>query len=425
MIVRSKHPEDLEMPISGFRDFITPVDHFFVRTHVTVPAVDVGSWRLEVDGNVSNPLSLTMNDLRSMPSFELVGVLECAGNGRSFYEPTMAGAQWKNGAVGNGRWRGVRLQELLKKAGLKPGSVEVLFDGEDLPLGTMPDFQRSLPMKKAMDPGTLLAYEMNGTTLPPKHGFPLRAIVPGWTGNSWVKWVKSVRVLSEPANGFWMKGAYLMPLKTVPPGTVVSADAMAPVTSLHVKSIIALPVPGTYIDAGRPVVISGAAWSGEAGSVVGVDVSSDRGRTWKPARLTGPTTQFGWRLWEFPWTPATEGRYTILSRARDSAGNVQPLLPEWNPNGYLWNAVARVDIDAGRNPNTPPATAAVPAAREPQGFQERCLTCHEEDVIRQQHLSGGQWDRELNKMMGWGARVEPETRQTLLDYLLSIAGPSR
>jgi hypothetical protein len=222
-----------------------------------------------------------------------------------------------------------------------------------------------------------------------------------------------------------MKGAYLIPPKPVPPGTVVPADAMAPVTSLRVKSIIASPVPGTYIDAGKPVMISGAAWSGEAGSVVGVDVSSDRGRTWKAARLTGPATQFGWRLWEFPWTPPTEGRYTILSRARDSAGDVQPLVPEWNPSGYLWNAVARLDIDAGRNPNTPAVPPVVPGAQAPQGFRERCLVCHDEDVIRQQHLTRAQWDREITKMTGWGARVEPETRQTLLDYLLSIAGPSR
>jgi DMSO/TMAO reductase YedYZ molybdopterin-dependent catalytic subunit len=426
MIVRSARPEDLEMPAAGFSDFITPVDHFFVRTHVAVPKVDLAAWRLEVDGHVSTPLTLSMSDLRSMPAVELVGVLECAGNGRSSYEPPVAGLQWTHGAVGNGRWRGVRLGDLLKRAGIKAGTVEILFDGADVPLGTMADFQRSIPLKKALHPGTLLAYEMNGETLTAKHGFPLRAVVPGWAGNSWVKWVKSVRVLTEASTGFWMKNAYLQPPMPVAPGTVVAAEAMTPVTSLHVKSIIASPAPGTSIDIGKAVVIRGAAWSGDTGSVAAVDVSIDRGRTWKPARLAGPATPFGWRLWEFPWTPSAQGHYTVLARARDTNGDLQPLMQEWNPSGYLWNSVARVDIDAGGNPNAAPAIANnVSSPPEPQGFRETCLGCHNDDVIRQQRLTRAQWDREINKMTGWGARVQPVFRETLLDYLSNIAGPRR
>jgi molybdenum-dependent oxidoreductase-like protein len=155
-----------------------------------------------------------------------------------------------------------------------------------------------------------------------------------------------------------------------------------------------------------------------------VDVSVDQGRTWKAAKLTGPATAFGWRLWEFSWTPAREQRYTVLARARDTSGDIQPVVPEWNPSGYLFNAIARVDVNAGSNVATPPAdSAAATNVQQAAGFRERCLVCHDDDVIRQQRLTRAQWDRELNKMIGWGARVQPEERQSLLDYLLRIAGP--
>jgi len=247
MLVRSTRPEDLEMPIEGFADFITPIENFFVRSHTLVPKVDLAQWKLKVDGHVSTPLSLTMEDLKAMPSAEVVGVLECAGNGRAFYQPPVAGIQWANGAVGNGRWRGVRLVDVLKRAGLKPGTVDVLFDGADVPLGSMEDFQRSIPLLKATLPETILAFEMNGETLPVKHGFPLRAVVPGWAGDSWTKWMTGIRVLNEPAGGFWMKNAYLHPGKPVAPGTVVPANMMQPVTSLRVKSVIAAPLSESNI----------------------------------------------------------------------------------------------------------------------------------------------------------------------------------
>src|SRR5579864_1967599 len=185
MIVNSTRPEDLEMPLSGFSDFITPVDHFFVRTHVYVPTVDLNQWRLKVEGEVATPLTFNMDDLKKLPSLELVSVLECAGNGRGFYRPTVPGQQWKNGGVGNGRWRGVRLADVLRKAGMKDTAKEILFDGADVPLGTMADFQRTITVKKALDPNTILAYDMNGAALPLKHGFPLRVIAPGWASDSW------------------------------------------------------------------------------------------------------------------------------------------------------------------------------------------------------------------------------------------------
>src|SRR5579863_942781 len=277
LLVRSVRPEDLEMQLSGFADYLTPNDQFFVRTHVYVPSVSLNEWRLKVEGEVASPLTLTLDNLKQLPSVGLVSVLECAGNGRGFYEPSVAGMQWTNGAVGNARWRGVRLAEVLKKAGVKDSAKEILFDGADVPLGTMPDFQRSIPVKKALDSNTLLAYEMNGEMLPAKHGFPLRVVVPGWASDSWVKWLTSIRVLDKEHDGFWMKGSYRHPGKPVAPGTAVPPEQMQPVASLRVKSVIASPLDGATVMPAKAAAIRGVAWSGDGGAVTAVEVSVDGG----------------------------------------------------------------------------------------------------------------------------------------------------
>jgi DMSO/TMAO reductase YedYZ molybdopterin-dependent catalytic subunit len=430
MLTRSARPEDLEMPLSGFADYITPIDRFFVRTHVAVPTVNPASWRLNVDGEVTAPLTLTMQDVRGLPSVELVAVVECAGNGRRFYDPPVPGVQWGNGAVGNGRWRGVRLAEVLKKVGVKDSAREVLFGGADVPLGTMPDFERSIPIKKALDANTLLAYDMNGETLPAKHGFPLRVIVPGWAGDSWTKWVTSIRVLDREHDGFWMKRAYRHPGKAVAPGTLIAPDQMQPVTSLRVKSVIAGPIDGESLRVGAPVLIRGTAWSGDAGPVDAVDVSVDGGRRWSLARLRrDQRTQFGWRQWEFNWTPSQDAYYTLLARARDAAGNTQPLDQEWNPSGYGWNVVPRVGINVVRElPGErahvgDPSAGSVTTVAQPASFRTSCGVCHQDDLIRQQRLTRADWNREIDKMVGWGARMTDEDRVGVLDYLSGNFGP--
>jgi DMSO/TMAO reductase YedYZ molybdopterin-dependent catalytic subunit len=415
MLVRSVRPEDLEMPLSGFSDYLTPVEHFFVRTHVYVPTVDLSQWRLSVGGSVATPLTLTMDDLRKLPAAELIGVLECAGNGRAFYQPPVPGLQWGQGAVGNARWRGVRLADVLKRAGVQPSAREILFDGADVPLGTMPDFQRSLPLAKALDANTLLAYQMNGETLPVKHGFPLRVVAPGWAGDSWVKWITSIRVLDQESDGFWMKTAYRHPDRPVAPGASVAADRMRPVTSLRVKSVIASPLDGTRLDPGRSTIIRGVAWGSEP--VASVEVSVDGGRSWKAASLhAGQATRFGWRQWEFAWTPPQAAYYTILARARDASGNAQPLDQEWNPSGYLWNVVPRVHVSVGDSVPAPSVTSRTALPPAPASFSN-CVVCHNDDVIRQQRLTRAQWTAEINKMTGWGARIDDAGRNALLDYL--------
>ena len=210
------------------------------------------------------PLTLGMEDLKKLPAVELVSVVECAGNGRGFYEPPVPGLQWANGSVGNARWRGVRLADVLKRAGIRDSAKEILFDGADVPLGTMPDFQRSIPVKKALDSNTLLAYEMNGETLPVKHGFPLRVVAPGWASDSWTKWLTSIRVLDKEHDGFWMKSAYRHPGKPVAPGTAVPPEQMQPVTSLRVKSVIASPPKTARRSVRRPARSRFAALPGAA-----------------------------------------------------------------------------------------------------------------------------------------------------------------
>ena len=428
MLVRAARPEDLEMPLSGFADYITPIEHFFVRTHVPVPRVNVSEWRLKVDGDVDTALTLTMEDVKRLPAVELVSVVECAGNGRGFYEPSMPGLQWTDGGVGNGRWRGVRLGDVLRRAGAKASAREILFNGADVPLGTMPDFQRSMPITKALDASTLLAYDMNGETLPVQHGFPLRVVAPGWAGNSWVKWLTSISVLDREHDGFWMKPAYRHPGKPVQPGTGVPPEHMQPVTSLRVKSVIAAPLDGSHVVSGKPVTIRGVAWSGDAGPVTAVEVSVDGGRTWQPATLRrDQRTPFGWRQWEYRWTPLREAYYTVLARARDAAGGTQPFEQEWNPSGYGWNVVPRVGVNVVRELSGIVPRAQPPAANaaQPAGFKNACGVCHDEDVIGQQRLTRAQWNAEINKMIGWGARVRDQDRAGLLDYLFSSYGPRR
>lgn len=438
MLVRSARPLDLEMPLAGFSDYITPIDRFFVRSHVYTPRIDISQWRLTVEGDVARALTLTMDDLRRMPSVELVGVLECAGNGRSFYDPPMPGLQWGHGAVGNGRWRGVRLADVLKRAGLTSTAKEVLFNGADVPIGTMPDFQRSIPIAKALHPATLLAYEMNGETLPVEHGFPLRVVVPGWAGDSWIKWVTSISVLNREHDGFWMARAYRHPGRAVPPGTAVPPEQMQPVTTLRVKSVIASPADGAAAIAGRPITIRGVAWSGDAGPITAVDVSVDAGRTWRPATMRrDQRTEFGWRMWEYEWTPARAAYDTVLARARDAAGNTQPIEQEWNPSGYAWNVVHRAGVnvvsslstqgryDISAVPALEPPTAPTSPTSAPSAFKTSCLACHDEDVISQQRLTRAQWEAEINKMAGWGAKVADQDRRALLDYLAGRYGPRR
>lgn len=418
MKILSSRPEDFEMPLDGFSTWITPIEKFFVRSHHYTPEVKLDQWKLTVGGKVDSPLTLDMAALRAMPKVELVGVLECAGNGRGLYEPSMPGMQWTYGSVGNARWTGVRLADVLRKANVQNEAIEVLFDGADVPVGTQPEFKRSIPIQKANDPNTLLAYEMNGQALPVSHGFPLRLVVPGWAGDSWVKWVTAIEVRDTEFDGFFMKTAYRHPGRPVAPGSTVDPAKMRPVTSLSVKSLITSHRPGAEVAPG-PMRLRGVAWSNES-PVEQVDVSTDGGRTWKDATLGNEKAAFGWRSWGYEFTPPGTAFYTVMARARNAAGETQPFVQEWNPSGYSHNAVHAVGIHVTENPKPPqPVQNAETLMDPPASFKQSCLACHTEEPIRQQRLTRTQWEREVEKMERWGARVAPETRSQLIDFLSS------
>ncbi len=345
MIVRSLRYLDLEMPVHLLDSWLTPVELFYVRSHYVgagEPKVSLADWRLRVTGEVERPLELKFEDLEKMEQAAVTNTLECAGNGRAFYRPRLPGIQWTRGAVGNAAFQGARLADVLGRAGLKPSGKHVIFSGVDEPPGDVPRFVRSIPMEKAMHPDTLLASRMNGAPLTIEHGFPLRALVPGWLGAASVKWLEEVRVIEREFDGYFMKPAYRFPRHPVAPGEEVRPEETAVVTGLEVKSIIARPADGSHHKLG-PVRLTGAAWAGEA-DIVRVDVSTDFGRTWTAAELGHEQAKYVWRLWTYTWTPPAVGSYVLISRASDSRGRTQPLVPIWNPSGYLWNAVDEVRI---------------------------------------------------------------------------------
>jgi sulfite oxidase len=344
LIVRSLRPPDYETPVALLDAWITPVEHFYVRSHLPTPApLDAAMWTLQVEGDVATPLALSIDDLRRMPAATIAVTLECAGNGRAFFDPPVAGIQWGKGAVGTARWTGVRMAEVLKRAGVGRAGKFVVMNGADRPLGSMPDFIRQVPIDKAMHPDTLIAYEMNDQPLPPVHGFPLRAIIPGWEGAYATKWLTHLRVLDREFDGFWVATAYRYPTKRVAPGAAVDAKDMAPLTGLVVKSLITKPLDGATFAPGK-IDVGGFAWAGETG-IARVEISTDNGASWQPARLTGEPARYAWRRFEAQFSAAKPESYLVLARATDASGRTQPMTPPWNPSGYLWNAPDAVRVE--------------------------------------------------------------------------------
>ena len=344
LVARSVRPPDFETPVALLDSFLTPNDVFYVRCHMPVPApLDEAAWKLGVQGEVATPLSLSVAELKQMPAASVTVTLECAGNGRVFFDPPVAGIQWRKGAVGTSKWTGVRVADLLKRAGAKPGMTHLHVSGADRPMGTQPPFVRQVPMAKALDPDTMVAYAMNDQPIPAAHGFPLRLVVPGWEGAYAIKWLNSITVANKEEPGFWVQTGYRYPTKRVAPGAAVDAKDLAPLTGLVVKSLITRPLEGAVVPPG-PVTVAGFAWAGDR-DITKVDISVDSGATWQAAKLSGQAVKYAWRRFEFTFTATTQETHTILSRATDSRGAVQPVVPAWNPSGYLWNAPDQVRIE--------------------------------------------------------------------------------
>jgi DMSO/TMAO reductase YedYZ molybdopterin-dependent catalytic subunit len=350
LILLTSRPPQLETPKHFFKELITPNEALFVRWHIAnIPtSVDLRTWRIKVGGNTERPLELSMDDLKGLPKVTYTAVIQCAGNGRSLFNPRVPGGQWGNGAMGNITWGGVRLKDILAKVGVKGDSVEVAFNGLDSgPLPTVPDLVKSLPVDKALEEDIIIAYEMNGKPLTMLNGFPARLIVPGWYASYWVKALSDVTVLSKPLASFWMDPAYRIPANPcacVPPGT--KPDKTVPINRMDTRSLIIEPSEGNRLPAGKEVTISGLAFSGGYG-IKDVVVSVDGGKTWKGAKLGEDLGKYSWILWSLPWKPAQKGKYTLMARATNSIGESQPLDSLWNPSGYMLNNIEKVDVIVG------------------------------------------------------------------------------
>jgi sulfite oxidase len=338
--------------ISTLGALYTPNRTFFIRSHMgPPPSIDVNAWRLVVDGLVQRPLRLSFAELKQMERVEVPAVLQCSGNGRYFFGTAYpkashpAGAQWLYGGVGHARWGGVRVRDLLRRAGVKAGARYSNNFGLDNPLlPTTPKFIRGLELEKLLDPDTILAYEMNGEPLPYYHGYPVRLIVPGWAGDHSVKWLTNMTIAAEITTNFWTAVGYRYPNKLGAPGAGVKPQAEHPVTALNVKSLITSPLDGNRLRSGVPTTVRGVAWSGDGAQVRRVEVSVDGGRTWRDAELGESPGRYAWRTFAHRFVPAGQAA-TILARATDDRGATQPQVSPWNPGGYFWNAIQTVHVE--------------------------------------------------------------------------------
>jgi DMSO/TMAO reductase YedYZ molybdopterin-dependent catalytic subunit len=347
LIPQRTRPPLLETPLEVFdQSVFTPNDRFYVRWHWAVipTSVDVTSFRLAVHGHVNQSLSLSLDDLMTLPQMELTAVNQCSGNSRGYFQPRVPGAQWSHGSMGNARWRGVSLKHVLDRAGVKAGAVQVRFNGMDEAIvPDAPDFMKSLAIDDARDGEVMLAYAMNGEQLPLLNGFPLRLIVPGWYSTYWVKMLNDIEVLDQPDTNYWMATAYTIPdtpHANVRPGE--TGFKSVPINRMVPRSFITNIKPGDTLKAGAPTLVRGIAFGGDTG-VARVDFSSDRGATWQQAQLGKDEGKYSFRQWQISFTPA-RGSQVLMVRCTSSSGETQPDVPNWNPAGFMRNVIEQTPV---------------------------------------------------------------------------------
>lgn len=353
LTILNDRPLNAETPATLLDDEVTPNARHFVRNNGLVPkraeARDLAGWSLTIDGEVATPLTLTLDALqKDFPVVERALVLECGGNGRAGFNPPAKGNQWTLGAVGCALYTGVRLRDVLKRAGVKPTAVYLAYEGEDVHLSgdaTKPVISRGVPIAKALEDDCLLVWAMNGEPLPALHGWPLRLMTPGFPASASGKWLKRLWVRDVVHDGAKMTGdSYRVPAHPVEPGAKVAAADMKIIEAMPVKSIITAPGTGAQAKAGEALALRGQAWSG-AGDVAAMHVSIDFGATWVAAKLARPRNRFAWQRWQADVTFPTAGYYEVWARATDHKGAMQPMVvPGWNPKGYLNNAMHRIAV---------------------------------------------------------------------------------
>lgn len=350
LIVLTSRPPQLETPFSIFNDGIfTPNDAFFVRYHLAnIPlSIDPAAYRLEVKGLVDKPMKLSLSELKSQfEHVEVAAVNQCSGNSRGFFKPRVGGGQLGNGAMGNAKWKGVRLKDVLDKAGVQATAKQVVCNGLDAAvLPQTPDFVKALEIDHARDGEIIIAFEMNGEPLPMLNGFPLRLVVPGYYGTYWIKHLNELDVVGDTFAGFYMATGYRIPATPggcVEPGTTPTSTV--PITRFKIRSFLTSLEDGAKIKSGRETLLRGIAFDGGHG-ITEVLVSTDEGKSWKPAQLGKDHGKYSFREWTLAWTPKA-GAHSVQCRAFNRLGESQSHEPLWNPNGYMRNVVETVKITA-------------------------------------------------------------------------------
>jgi DMSO/TMAO reductase YedYZ molybdopterin-dependent catalytic subunit len=349
MLLQRTRPPLLETPFEVFdQGVFTPNDRFYVRWHLAnIPSsVDPATFRLNIRGHVRQPVSLTLDELtRDFQPFEIAAVNQCSGNSRGFFAPRVPGGEWANGAMGNALWKGVRLKDVLDRAGVGAGAVQVRFNGLDTGvIAQTPDFMKSLAVDHARDGEVMIAYAMNGEPLPLLNGFPLRLVVPGWYATYWVKMLNDIEVLDEPDDNFWTTKAYLIPdtpFANVVPGQ--KGVKMVPINRMLPRSFFTNIQDRAVLQVGQTTTVRGIAFGGDAG-VAKVLFSSDGGGRWQEARLGPDHGKYGFRQWKVPLHPSSPGQYELMIKAFNTAGAAQPDRTNWNGAGFMRNVIESVSV---------------------------------------------------------------------------------
>lgn len=351
LTILNDRPVNAETPPHLLDDMVTPADLLFVRNNGIPPSqIDIDSWTLTIDGeSVSTPKTYSLAELKQrFKVYDYQLVLECGGNGRSEFNPPAKGNQWSTGAVGCPRWTGVRLKDVLAEAGIKEDAVYIGYYGRDTHLSGQPDkipISRGVPMHKALEDESLIAWAINGEDLPLMNGYPLRLVFGGWPASTSGKWLSRISVRNQVHDGPKMGGmSYRVPCKPVAPGSKVAEEDMCIIESMPVKSLITYPKTGGLLRDRRNLSIRGKAWAGDL-AVRKMEISIDFGASWQEARLSPPPNRLAWQAWETQVSFPEKGYYEIWARATDTAGGAQPMvLPGWNPKGYLNNACHRIAV---------------------------------------------------------------------------------
>lgn len=347
LLLQTDRPPQLETPLRVFRMDITPNKHFFVRRHLSkiLTDLDIDTFHLYIGGAVDKPLALSMNDLKTkFPADSVIALEICSGNSRSTFDPKVPGTQWKNGAMGNAKWKGVKLKYILEMAGVKKGAVDVSFHGMDKgQFDSIPAFVKSLDVKHALDGEVLVAYEMNGEDMPMLNGYPLKLVVPGWYATYWVGNMNQINVLTEKFQGYWMTGAYKIANdSTANESPENLSKNSVPINRVKLHSIFVQPEPGEKVVAGKPCHVEGLAFNDGTG-IKKVELSFDDGATWTEAAMNPEIAKYSWRRWKYNWTPSKPGTYRLCVKATDTKGGTQPG-KQWNRSGYARSFIETLEV---------------------------------------------------------------------------------